>query len=111
MQDTHFSFNFLDGFIHQMFDESGFETMSEDARKQFLPSFVAEAERRLGFAYMNALDETQMKSFATLFEGEEIDQDAVKDFLEQHIPQYIDIAQKVLADFKDEFKKTLAEVS
>ncbi|PIR76662.1 MAG: hypothetical protein COU32_00920 [Candidatus Magasanikbacteria bacterium CG10_big_fil_rev_8_21_14_0_10_42_10] len=103
-------FSFLESRIYAMMDDAGLSAMSEETMNQFLPQFVAEAERRIGLAYTALLDESGSDAFAALFEGEDISQDEIKAFLEQHVPQYQEVAQKTLEAFAKEFKVAVAEI-
>jgi len=110
MADATRQFEFLTTSIHSMMDEAGFAEMSEETRNQFVPQFVAEAERRIGLAFTAVLDESGAQAFADLFAGENVDQEAVQAFLAQHVPQYQDLANKTLTDFAAEFKTAVAEM-
>ncbi len=109
MADTT-QFDFLETAIHSMMDEAGFAEMSEETRKQFLPQFVAEAERRIGLAYTAVLDDAGAYAFADLFVGEDVDQAAVQAFLSTHVPNYQALANETLNTFAAEFKTAVAEM-
>jgi hypothetical protein len=103
-------FSFLETAIHRMMDEAGFTEMSEETRNQFLPQFVAEAERRIGLAYTAVLDEAGAEAFADLFSGAEVNPEAVQAFLATHVPQYQELANETLNAFAIEFKAAVGEM-
>ncbi|OIO20001.1 MAG: hypothetical protein CO029_03085 [Candidatus Magasanikbacteria bacterium CG_4_9_14_0_2_um_filter_41_10] len=103
-------FSFLESTIYAMMDEAGLSAMSEETMNQFLPQFVAEAERRIGLAYTALLDEKGAEAFAALFEGDDISPADIQAFLEAHVPKYQTIAQNTLNDFAKEFKTAVAEI-
>ncbi|PIR75239.1 MAG: hypothetical protein CO030_01645 [Candidatus Magasanikbacteria bacterium CG_4_9_14_0_2_um_filter_42_11] len=103
-------FSFLESQIYAMMDEAGLSAMSEETMNQFLPQFVAEAERRIGLAYTALLDEAGANAFAALFEKEDIEQSEIQAFLEAHVPNYQAVATKTLEDFAKEFKVAVAEI-
>ena len=104
-------FDFLESFIHNVLDEAGFQEMTEATRAQFVPMFVAEAERRPGLALLRLLNDEQIKALADLAKNDEIDQKMMADFWIESVPNFEEVVQNTLEAFAEEFKKTLASVS
>lgn len=103
-------FDFLESFIHNVLDEAGFEEMTESTRAQFVPMFVAEAERRLGLALLPSLDDNQAKQLADLANDEKTSPEDLAKFWQESVPNFEEIVQGTLDAFAVEFKKTLANV-
>lgn len=104
-------FDFLHSYINTLLDESGFEEMSEETRNQYIPMFVAEAERRLGIALLPMLSAEQTEELANKGKDENITAEALADFWAQAIPDFKKIVEKTLTEFAVEFKKTLKNVA
>lgn len=101
-------FAFLETFIHQLFDGAGFASTSEATRKQFVPLFTAEAERRLGLALVPLLNEAQAKELSGLLDSGDLNTEAMSAFWRASVPQFNKVVEKTLSDFAVEFKKSLA---
>lgn len=103
-------FDFLESFIHGVLDEAGFESLSEETRSQFVPMFVAEAERRLGMALLPLLSESQAKQLVELAD-ENGSAEELAAFWQTSVPDFQQIVQQTLSVFAQEFKKTLAGIA
>ena len=109
--NTSARFDFLTVFIQKMFDQNGFLDMKEETRKQFVPLFTAEAERRLGITLMPMLSEDQTKDLVRIVENEKSTADDLANFWKNSIPNFENVVEKALNDFAVEFKSTLAKVA
>ena len=96
-------FDFLRSYIEQLLDKHGFETLSEETRAQYVPQFVAEAERRLGIALMPHLDESAAKEFESLLTNEDMTTDQLQSFWQTHVPNFESIVKETLENFAKEF--------
>lgn len=105
---TH-QFDFLESFIHKVLDEAGFENLSEETRSQFVPMFVAEAERRLGMTLLPLLSENQAKQLVELADQNGSAEELAA-FWQTSIPDFEQLVQQTLSAFAQEFKKTLAGI-
>jgi hypothetical protein len=103
-------FDLLESFIHTVLDEAGFESLSEATRGQFVPMFVAEAERRLGLALLPLLNDNQAEQLADLANNEKTTAEDLANFWQQNVPNFQTVVEQTLAAFAEEFKKTLATV-
>lgn len=107
MIDTsNVSFDFLSSFIEQLLDGAGFDTLSERTRQQYIPQFVAEAERRLGLAVIPLLTEESVKELTTLVEGSPSAKE-LNNFWKQAVPKFDEVVKHTLNNFAEEMKKTL----
>lgn len=104
MDQANSQFDFLKDFIEQLFDDSGFAGISEDARKQFVPQFTAEAERRIGLALMPMLNEKQSEELIAIVEDRGADNEALSDFWHRAIPNFDAVVEETLRNFANEFK-------
>ncbi len=104
MASENTQFDFLKDFIEQLFDDSGFAGLSEDARKQYIPQFTAEAERRIGLVLMPMLDAAQSEELIGIIEDQNADQAEFVAFWHRAIPRFDAIVEETLRDFANEFK-------
>jgi hypothetical protein len=105
---TSAPFDFLRSYVEKVLDDSGFANMPEETRAQYVPQFVAEAERRLGLALLPKLNEASAKELAALGSSESVTSEALQQFWQNNVPDFSDVVQKTLADFAGEMKSTLA---
>ncbi len=103
-------FDFLESFIHKVLDDAGFENMTEATRAQFVPMFVAEAERRLGMALLPLLSDAQAKELAELA-NKNTSSENLANFWQHNVPNFEQVVGQTLNQFAQEFKKTLAGVT
>ncbi|PIT86082.1 MAG: hypothetical protein COU33_05135 [Candidatus Magasanikbacteria bacterium CG10_big_fil_rev_8_21_14_0_10_43_6] len=103
-------FDFLEGYIRNVFEEGGYGDLSEETKNQFIPQFVAEAQRRLGLAVLPLLDETSASEFVALMENENMSQDQLQAFWQKSIPDFDGVVKKTLDDFAEEFKKIISNI-
>ena len=102
-------FDFLRAYIEKIIDESGaFDSLSEDTRDEFIPQFVAEAERRIGIAVMPELNEASAKEFTAMLESESTTADQLQTFWQTNVPELDKIVEITLEAFKKEFMETLS---
>ena len=101
-------FDFLHSFIEQLFDENGLAGLTESARAEFVPMFVAEAQRRLGLALMPRLTEKQASELLAL-NGGAGSEEKLQAFWRRAVPDFDQLAEHTLTKFTDEFKKTLGQ--
>lgn len=100
-------FDFLRTYIETLLDQSGFAEVSEAARAQYVPQFVAEAERRLGLALLPKLSEGAAKELVKLAEAEDTTPDALQEFWQTNVSDFSAIVEKTLADFANELKNVV----
>ncbi len=103
-------FDFLRQYIETLFDENGFEGLNETTRAQFVPQFVAEAERRIGLAVLPLLTPASAETLAGLLKNEKVTAEQLQEFWKTNVPQFETEVKKALQQFAAEFKKTLAGV-
>lgn len=103
-------FTFLHQYIERLIDESGaFDSLSEDTRAEFIPQFIAEAERRIGLSVLPRLDEAGAQEFATLVQKEGVTPEELSAFWYAKVPDLDMLMQRTLEEFAAEFKQAVAE--
>ena len=102
------NFDFLASFIHQLLDDAGFAEMSEEVRKQFVPQFTMEAERRLGLALLPLLKDKQMEELMKITNDKKSTPETYAAFWQKAVPDFQDVVDKTMQGFAAEFKKTLS---
>lgn len=100
-------FKFMSVYIHNLLDEAGFSEISQTMRDQYVPQFVAEAERRLGLALMPKLNEESAKELVKLAESD-ASPGELKDFWIKNVPEFDEIVKKTLDDFSVQFKQIIS---
>ena len=99
--------DFLGQYVNTLFDQEGFAEMTEETRKQMIPQFMAEAERRIGIAVLPELSEESAKEFVKLAEDEDVTPEKINAFLQENVPNFKEVVQKTLKDFTVEFKEIM----
>ncbi len=103
-------FDFLRSYIETLLDQTGFAEVSESTRAQYVPQFVAEAERRLGLVLMPKLNETSAKELVQLAQAKDTTPEALQAFWQKNVTDFSEVVQKTLADFSAEMKTILASI-
>lgn len=101
-------FDFLETYIQRILDENGFEALSEQARAQYVPQFVAEAQRRIGVAVLPMLTEESANALAAIVKDEHVNAEQLRSFWEQHVPDFENIVKQTMDAFAVEMRQTLA---
>lgn len=104
-------FDFLEQFIETTLDEAGFNTLTEETRAQYVPQFVAEAERRIGLALIPKLTETSAKELDELLKNDEMTAEEMRKFWVKSIPNFETTVQETLKNFAVELKDMLAHIA
>ena len=101
-------FDFLRQYIEQLLDDSGaFNSLTEETRGEYIPQFVAEAERRIGLSVLPELDEEGALRFKVLVEDEKTTDEEMQQFWKDAVPNLDAIVQKTLLAFAEEFKQSV----
>lgn len=109
MEDTQF--DFLKMYIEKVLDDAGFDKMTEETRAQYVPQFMAEAQRRVGLALMPHLSADATDDLEKILKNNTLSSQTMQEFWKKHVPDFDAILQKTLSDFAVELKQTLAEIS
>ncbi len=104
-------FDFLKQFIEHALDEAGFQNLTEETRGQYVPQFVAEAERRIGLALIPRLTEDSAKELEQLLEKDDLTPEEMRNFWTDTIPDFENVVGDTLRSFSQELKDTLNELS
>ena len=108
MANENAQFDFLKDFIQQLFDDSGFASLSEEARKQYVPMFTAEAERRVGLVLLPKLNAQQSEELIQITEGDATPEQ-LREFWRASVPDFDSVVESTLADFAIEFKSLVGQ--
>jgi len=99
--------NPLEELIVSILNENGFDKMDQEAQKEYLPQFVAQAEQRIGAALLPLLKEDSAKQFVELSQKETTPQQWW-DFWQEHVPNFVDVVKGALSGFAQEIKESFA---
>ncbi|MBU0660947.1 hypothetical protein KKG22_02080 [Patescibacteria group bacterium] len=108
MSQQNEQFDFLNQYIEQLLDQHGFDTLSEESRAQYIPQFVAEAQRRIGLALIDKIDEPAAKQLQGLLEDENISPEKLQQFWQTNVPEFDAIVKQTLDDFAQEFASVMS---
>lgn len=96
--------NLLEQYVLRVLNENGFEKLDEQAKKQYLPQFVVQAEQRLGTALLPLLNEESANAFVALTKNQAAKPDEWWSFWKNNIPDFEKIVEKTLQEFAVEVK-------
>ena len=108
--DQAVSANFLQEYVLKVLKANGFNDLTEENQKKFLPQFVAEAEKRVGMNLLPKLNEENTKKFVELTKKQDASPEEWWEFWSNNVPDFLEIVKSTLADFAEEVKKILAAV-
>jgi hypothetical protein len=103
-------FDFLHDYIMQALSACGYDNLSEELKKEYVPQFVAHAETRIGAALLPSLTESMAKEMAELLKSDKTTPDDWANFWQKNVPNYPEIVKKTLADFAEELKQIFADI-
>ena len=98
-------FDFLESYIEALLDKVGFERLTEETRAQYVPQFVAEAERRLALAVLPKLSKDGAERLTALLRDEKTTPDVLQRFWQEEINGFQDIVKATLEDFAKEVQQ------
>lgn len=104
-------FDFLRQYIEQVLDANDFGGLTEDTRAEFIPQFVAEAERRIGLAMLPLLTEDSATELTRLIQDPTVDAATLQRFWETNIPNFSQLLTATLENFAKEIKQTVANLA
>lgn len=99
--------NYLEQYVLKALEENGFANLTEENKKLMLPQFVAEAEKRIGATLLPMLNEESAEKFAELTKQESTGPEEWWKFWTENIPNFAEVVDKVLSDYKEEIKTAL----
>lgn len=103
-------FDFIRQYIEQVLDINGFDGLSEDTRAEYVPQFVAEAERRIGLAMLPKLNETSATELARLIQDPNVSAEVLQNFWKSNVPNFDELLETTLRNFAEEVKKTVSQL-
>lgn len=96
--------NILEQYVLKVLNENGFDKLDEQAKKQYLPQFVVQAEQRLGAALLPLLNEESANAFVELTKKQDAKPDEWWGFWKKHVPDFEKLVEKTLQEFAVETK-------
>ena len=110
MNKANPQFNFLYDYITNILSTCGYDNLSEDSKKEYLPQFVAHAESRIGAALLPKLNESAAKKMVKMIEEEKSTPEEWQDFWKESVPDYEDILKSTLNEFAEELKQIFVDI-
>lgn len=96
--------NPLEELMLTVLNANGFDKLDEDARKTYLPQFLAHAEQRIGSALLPLLNEASANEFVAMTKREAKPQEWL-DFWHKNVVNFDEVVKQTLVDFVDEVKE------
>lgn len=97
--------NPLEELILSILNENGFDKLDDEAKKTYLPQFMAQAEQRIGAALLPLLNEESANRFVELTKKQAKPADWLT-FWHDNIPNFDEVVKKTLTDFALEVKES-----
>lgn len=103
-------FDFFHDYVVQLLAQNGYNNLSDDLKKEFVPQFVAHAEVRIGAALLPLLKPASASKMEKLLASKKATAQDWADFWSESAPNYEEVVKKALLDFAAELKQMLAGV-
>jgi len=95
--------NPLEELVLNILNENGFDKLDEEAKKEYLPQFLAQAEQRIGAALLPLLNEESGKQFVELTKSKTTPEQWWS-FWQENVPNFNDVVKEALSGFAQEVK-------
>ncbi len=99
--------NPLEELILNILNENGFDKLDEEAKKEYLPQFLAQAEQRIGGALLPLLNEESAKQFVELTK-KETNPDQWWSFWQANVPNFNEVVKEAMSGFVQEVKESFS---
>ncbi len=99
--------NPLEELVLGILNDSGFEHLDDEAKKEYLPQFLAQAEQRIGNAVLPLLNEQSAKQFVELTK-QETTPEQWWSFWQENVPNFTEVVKEALSGFAQEVKESFA---
>lgn len=99
--------NPMEELIVSILNANGFDELDEDAKKMYLPQFVAQAEQRIGAALLPLLNKESAEQFAQLTKQETTPEQWLA-FWEKNVSNFSEVVKNTMDEFAAEVKESLA---
>ena len=99
--------NPLEELVLSILNENGFDKLDDEAKKEFLPQFLAQAQQRIGAALLPLLSEDSAKQFVELSK-KETKPEKWWEFWQTNVPNFNDVVKNALAGFAQEVKNSFS---
>ena len=94
----------LDEFIEQIMREADFpDTLDEEERTQIKKDMVNRANDMMNYAIVDSMSPELQKQFEELVSREDVQPQAITEFIEQNVPDRQKIATNALVEFRAAF--------
>jgi len=97
--------NFLVTFVEKALAENGYTNLTEDMKKELVPQFVAQLEKRIGASLLPYLDVIKAEEFVKLINNKATP-DQLMEFWVKNVPEYQEIIKKEMDLFIIDLKST-----
>lgn len=102
----HFYHDPIRGYVESMLSEAGLHGLSIDQRAECVAALAIEAQRRVGLTLMEALDDDSKEYFKALMDRLASEEEMAA-FFSVRIPDFEERIKQSLADFSDEYLKSV----
>lgn len=99
--------NFLLEYVMDLLAKNGFGNLTDEQQKIYYPQILAHAQARLGLELFPRLSPSDQQKMLDLAASEKTTDHDWRVFWSMAVPNFDEIAQKVLADFDAKFKAAL----
>jgi hypothetical protein len=107
---TDNSFDFLTGYVLQLFEEHGLSDLTEEQKQLYVPQLLSHVERRIGIVLLPKLSDEDRETFVS-FTNKEASQEEWKTFWYEAIPTFEEDVKNVLTEFSDSVGKILTKIA
>jgi hypothetical protein len=105
-----YHFDFLKSYINKILDEAGFADITQATRDEFVPQFMAEAQKRLGLALLPLLPTVAEAELMAMQKNNVNDPELVRAFWLRQVPNFDEVSGRVLAEFGEEVKNVVKQI-
>ena len=95
--------NFLVTFVEKALEDNGFPNLSEENKKELVPQFVGQLEKRIGASLLPYLDVKKAEEFVKMTQ-EKTTPEQFMDFWVKNVPEFQEVIKKELALFVEDLK-------
>ena len=97
--------NFLVDFVEKALEQNGFTHLSQDAKKELIPQFVAQLQQRIGASLLPYLDAKTAEEFTEMLKDKKTTPSVMFAFWERAVPNYQEVVKKEMEIFLEDLKK------
>lgn len=98
--------NPLEELVIDILNNNGFDKLDAEAKKEYIPQFMAQAEQRIGAALLPLLNENSATKFVELSKKDTTPDQWWK-FWQDNVPNFTDTVKQALEQFAAEVKESM----